>query len=70
MKNSEVRELSTKELSERIDTEKENLVRMRLNHAVSPLDNPIRLREIKKDIARLMTELKKRESGESEQQKS
>jgi len=70
MKNSEVRELSTKELNERIDTEKENLVRMRLNHAVSPLDNPIRLREIKKDIARLMTELKKRETGESEQQKS
>lgn len=70
MKNSEVRELSTKELRERIDTEKENLVRMRLNHAVSPLDNPIKLRDAKKDIARLMTELKKRETGESEQQKS
>lgn len=70
MKNSEVRELSTKELRERIDTEKENLVRMRLNHAVSPLDNPVKLKEIKKDIARLMTELRKRESGESEQQKS
>lgn len=70
MKNSEVKELSTKELRERIDTEKENLVRMRLNHAVSPLDNPIKLKEIKKDIARLMTELRKRESGESEQQKS
>ena len=70
MKNSEVRELSTKELRERIETEKENLVRMRLNHAVSPLDNPIKLRDQKKDVARLMTELKKRELGESEQQKS
>jgi large subunit ribosomal protein L29 len=68
MKNSEVRELSTKELRERIETERENLVRMRLNHAVSPLDNPIKLRDLKKDVARLMTELKKRELGESEQQ--
>ncbi len=70
MKNSEVRELSTKELLERIDTEKENLVRMRLNHAVSPLDNPIKLRDLKSDIARLMTELRKRELDESEQKKS
>ncbi|MGC9344257.1 MAG: 50S ribosomal protein L29 [Bacteroidales bacterium] len=70
MKNSEVRELSNKELRERIDSEKENLVRMRLNHAVSPLDNPLRLRAVKKDIARLMTELRKRELGESEQKKS
>lgn len=67
MKNSEVKELSTKELRERIETEKENLVRMRLNHAVSPLDNPLRLRGLKKDVARLMTELRKRELGESEQ---
>jgi large subunit ribosomal protein L29 len=70
MKNSEVRELSTKELQERLESEKENLVRMRLNHAVSPLDNPLRLRAVKKDIARLMTELRKRELGESEQKKS
>jgi large subunit ribosomal protein L29 len=70
MKNSEVREFTDKELRERIETEKENLVRMRLNHAVSPLDNPIKLRDVKKDIARLMTELKKREMANSEQKKS
>jgi len=70
MKNSEVRELTTKELLERIDSEKENLVRMRLNHAVSPLDNPIKLRDLKKDIARLTTEKKKRELGKSEQKES
>jgi len=70
MKNSEVRELSTKELRERIETERENLVRMRLNHSVSPLDNPIKLRDSRRDVARLITELKKRELGESEQQKS
>lgn len=66
MKNSEVRELTDKELRERIETEKENQVRLRLNHAVSPLDNPIKLRDVKKDVARLITELKKRQLGQSE----
>jgi large subunit ribosomal protein L29 len=68
MKNSEVREFSLKELKERIESEKEILVRMRLNHAVSPLDNPIKLRDAKKNVARLLTELRKRET--SEQSKS
>jgi len=70
MKNSEIRELSLKELRERIDSEKETLVRMRLNHAVSPLDNPIKLRDTKRVIAKLMTELRKRELSESEESKS
>ena len=70
MKNSEVIELTIKELRERIETEKENLVRMRLNHAVSPLDNPMVLSGAKKDIARLLTELKKRELSEKEQSNS
>ncbi|HYW96284.1 MAG TPA: 50S ribosomal protein L29 [Bacteroidales bacterium] len=70
MKNSEVREFSDKELLERIESEKETLVRMRLNHAVSPLDNPIKLRDTKRNIARLLTELRKRELNSSEQSKS
>jgi large subunit ribosomal protein L29 len=70
MKNSEVREFSLKELKERIESEKEILVCMRLNHAVSPLDNPIKLRDAKKNVARLLTELRKRETSESEQSKS
>ncbi len=70
MKNSEVKELTDKELRERIESEKENLVRLRLNHAVSPLDNPIKIRDVKKDIARLMTELKNRELGQSEHKES
>jgi large subunit ribosomal protein L29 len=70
MKNSEIRELTLKELRERIEGEKETMVRMKLNHAVSPLDNPIKLRDAKKNIARLMTELRKRELSETEQSKS
>ncbi|MDR1673571.1 MAG: 50S ribosomal protein L29 [Bacteroidales bacterium] len=60
MKMSEVRELSTSELKERIETEKNALVRMKLNHAVSPLDNPMKLKYARKDIARLQTELNNR----------
>ena len=62
MKTSEVRELSTKELIERIEVEKDTLIRMRMNHAVSPLDNPMKLKFARKDIARMMTELKKRQA--------
>ena len=60
MKMSEIKEFTTKELEERIETEKNTLVRLRLNHAVSPLDNPMKLKFARKDIARMMTELNKR----------
>jgi large subunit ribosomal protein L29 len=60
---SEIKEFSTKELEERIEVEKNTLVRMRLNHAVSPLDNPMKLKFVRKDIARMITELKKRQSA-------
>jgi large subunit ribosomal protein L29 len=61
MKTSEVRELSTPDLIERIDTERTMLVRMQLNHAITPLDNPQKLKGVKLTIARLLTELRKRE---------
>jgi len=66
MKTSEIKELTTKEIVERIDTEKENLVRLRLNHAVSPLDNPLKLKDTKKNIARLKTVLRQRELSEKQ----
>ncbi len=65
MKNSEIKELSTKELKERIDSEKELLTRLRLNHAVSPLDNPIKIRDSRKNVARMNTELVIRLSKEN-----
>ena len=61
MKNSEIKELTTKELIEKLEDEKSLLVRMRLNHAVSPLDNPNKLGESKRLVARLNTEIRKRE---------
>jgi large subunit ribosomal protein L29 len=61
MKSSEIKELSNQELLERIDNEKTSLVRMMLNHAISPLENPQKIKESRKTIARLMTEKRKRE---------
>ena len=66
MKTSEIKELSSKEIAERIQTEKENLVRLRLNHAVSPLDNPMKIKESKRNIARLKSILRNRELNENQ----
>jgi len=61
MKISEIRELSMPDLLERLDTEKTMLVRMKMNHAITPLDNPQKLKQAKLTIARLQTELRERE---------
>ena len=61
MKTSEIKELSTSDLLERIDTERTMLVRMKLNHAITPLDNPLKVKNVKLTIARLQTELRTRE---------
>ena len=61
MNISEIRELSTPDLLERIDTERTMLVRMKLNHAITPLDNPQKIKQAKLTIARLLTELRSRE---------
>jgi len=61
MKNSEIKEMTDQEILERMDEEKANLVRFRMNHAISPLDNPNVIRITKRLIARLSTELRARE---------
>lgn len=65
MKASEVRELSTLEIQEQIENNKKALTKMRLNHAVSPLDNTNKIGETKKNIARLLTELRAREINQN-----
>ncbi|MGA2406718.1 MAG: 50S ribosomal protein L29 [Bacteroidales bacterium] len=61
MKTSEIKELSTSDIFERIDTERTMLVRMKLNNAITPLDNTQKVKEVKLTIARLLTELRTRE---------
>ena len=61
MKISEIKELTNAEIQERLATEKEQLVRMKLNHSISPLDNPLQIKVARRNIARLATELRARE---------
>lgn len=61
MKQQVIRELSTPELRERLQEEQKQYVKMKMNHAVSPLENPMKIKEYKKTIARMLTELKSRE---------
>ncbi|MEE3385538.1 MAG: 50S ribosomal protein L29 [Prevotella sp.] len=61
MKNKEIRELETKELEERIDAEVAKLHQMKLNHAITPLENPSQIKLVRRDIARMKTELRQRE---------
>ncbi|PKP18920.1 MAG: 50S ribosomal protein L29 [Bacteroidetes bacterium HGW-Bacteroidetes-21] len=61
MKQAEIKQLTTKELRERIIDEKELLTKMKINHTISPLDNPMKIQAVRKNVARLMTEIRKRE---------
>jgi large subunit ribosomal protein L29 len=63
MKTAEIKKLIDKEIVERLESEKANLAKLKLNHAISPLDNPSQIRETRKTIARLETELRQRENN-------
>ncbi len=62
MKATEIRELSINDLRERIETEKANLVRLRMNHAISPLDDLSQIKKAKNNIARMLTILSQMEN--------
>lgn len=64
MEQTVIKELSTPELLERLEEERKQLTKLKLNHAVSPIDNPNRIKAYRRAIARLLTELRKREIQE------
>lgn len=64
MKAQEIRELATKDLQERLDTEMDNMTKMLINHSISPLDNPSQIKHKRRTIARINTELRQREINE------
>ncbi|GAB4134157.1 MAG: 50S ribosomal protein L29 [Bacteroidia bacterium] len=66
MKQKEIAQMSVNELRERLSEEKAQLSKMELNHAVSPIESPIKIRTTRRTIARLLTELNKRsQNGEN-----
>lgn len=60
MKQQEINKLSDADLKSRIDVFEEKLSKMRISHKVTPLENPIQIRSIRRTVARLKTELGKR----------
>ena len=69
MKSSEISALSTEELNARLGEEKTNLTKLKFAHAVSAIENPIRIKNVRKEVARLNTEITKRKAvSASEQQ--
>ncbi|WP_443936510.1 50S ribosomal protein L29 [Pedobacter sp. MW01-1-1] len=65
MKNSEIKGLSKEELVAKIAEEKENLSKLKFAHTISAIENPSRIAKVRKDIARLNTELTKVKNAES-----
>ena len=61
MKASEIRELSSAELNEKLTALKAELFNLRFQHAINQLENPMRMKEVKKDIARIKTVLRQLE---------
>jgi large subunit ribosomal protein L29 len=61
MKTSEIKEMTISDIEERIENEKLALQQMELNHSVSPLDNPMKIRHARRNIARLMTVLRQKQ---------
>lgn len=62
MKNEEIRALSVPELKEKIAQEQEMLQKLRFSHAISPIENPMKIRHTGKLIARLKTALTQKEA--------
>lgn len=61
MKASEIREMSLADLRDRIEVEKKALDTMKINHAVSPLEDTSKIKKSRKDIARMVTILAEKE---------
>jgi large subunit ribosomal protein L29 len=61
MKQVDIKDLSVDDLTEKFAEQKEVLSKLKLSHSVSPLENPMQLKSARRTVARLQTELKKRE---------
>ena len=61
MKNSKIKEMSSPELEKELSELKSELFKLRFSLATNGLDNPLKVKEVRKDIARVKTELRQRE---------
>ena len=61
MKQSEIKELSVEELQQKLAETKKECADLKMAHSVTPLENPLQIRKVRRTVARLATELTKRE---------
>lgn len=61
MKSKELKELDSKSLNEKLEAEIARSNQLKLNHTISPLENPSQIKAARRDIARLKTEIRQRE---------
>jgi len=61
MKNTELQSLTIEELEQKLAAEKESLTKLRFAHAISPIENPMKIRDTRRLIARIATTLKNKE---------
>jgi large subunit ribosomal protein L29 len=61
MKQSEIKDLSAAELQEKLNQIKKVYSDLKMAHAISPIENPLQIRSVRRTVARLATELTKRE---------
>ena len=62
MKQTEIKAMSTEELREKMAEVKKQYADLKMAHTVTPLENPLQLRKTRRTVARLATELNKREN--------
>ena len=62
MKANEIRKLSAAELDSKLADLKKDLFMLRMQHATNQLDNPLRIADVKKDIARIKTSIRENET--------
>ena len=60
MKSAEIKDMSIQDLTERIEAEKANLAQLKVQHAVSPVENPSIIKKSRRDIARMLTILRQK----------
>ena len=60
MKSAEIKEMSVQDLEERIAAEKANLTQLKVQHAVSPIENQSIIKKSRRDIARMLTILRQK----------
>ncbi len=63
MKSAEIKDMAVQDLQERIEAQKAELSKLKVQHAVSPVENPSIIKKIRRDIARMQTILRQKNAN-------